>query len=132
MPPLEPADPPDASARLLAGILDKRRLSVLFQPILTLCGRDVYGYEALVRGPDEGPVHAPVPLFELASRYHRLTELELLCRDLAIRQFGRLQLPGRLFLNVTPEVLLEPDFRSGQTVDFLRRAGMAPDRAVPE
>jgi EAL domain-containing protein (putative c-di-GMP-specific phosphodiesterase class I)/GGDEF domain-containing protein len=128
----EPGDPPDASAERLADIIHRRRLSVLFQPIVTLRNQGVYGYEALVRGPEEGPLHAPVPLFEAARRHQRLAELELLCRELAIRQFGRLGLSGRLFLNVTPEVLLDPAFRSGQTVDFLGQVGIAPGQVVIE
>ncbi|MFB6260321.1 MAG: GGDEF domain-containing protein, partial [Thiohalorhabdaceae bacterium] len=132
MHPDQPSPEADVSREPLNDILANHRVAVLFQPIMALCEGEVYGYEALARGPEDSPLHAPLPLFQAAEHQQRLAELELLVRQRAIQQFGRQGLPGRLFLNVSPEVLLDPGFRSGHTVRFLESAGMGPDQVVIE
>ena len=113
-------------------IIGERYLTVLFQPIIANNHRNIFGYEALIRGPSNSPLHSPVTLFETAARYGRLVELELLCREVSIHQFNRLNLPGKLFLNTSPESLFQPNFRSGCTLDILQQAGLRPDRVVIE
>ncbi|MGH8373137.1 MAG: EAL domain-containing protein [Gammaproteobacteria bacterium] len=113
-------------------ILDHRLLQILFQPILDSAAHSVFGYEALVRGPSNSVLHAPMPLMRAAQEAGRLFELELLCRALAIQRFRELALPGRLFLNVNPSSLLEPDFRTGETLRLLHAVGLSPRRVVIE
>lgn len=132
MPSNEPMGNPGGNPACLDDILANRRVSVLFQPIVALCEHAVYGYEALARGPEDSPLHAPLPLFQAAERQQRLAELELLARERAIERFGRQGLSGKLFLNVSPQVLLDPGFRSGRTLDFLEGAGMGPKQVVIE
>lgn len=120
----------------LEDCLDKlirgRHLTVLFQPIVDHGQRAIVGYEALIRGPSDTPLHSPVTLFETAARFGRLLELELLCREVSIQQFKRLSLPGKLFLNTSPECLFQPNFRAGRTLNILQQAGLRPDRVVIE
>lgn len=123
---------PSSLEQCLERVISERRLTVLFQPIISNKSREVYGYEALIRGPSNTPLHAPVSLFETAVRHGRLVDLELLCREISIRQFRRLNLPGKLFLNASPETLFQPGFRSGCTLDMLRREGLSPSRVVIE
>ncbi|MCW8918658.1 MAG: EAL and GGDEF domain-containing protein [Gammaproteobacteria bacterium] len=125
------AMPPSLEA-CLDRVIRERRLTVLFQPIVSHKTREIYAYEALIRGPSDTPLHAPVNLFETAVRHARLVDLELLCREVSIQQFKRLNLPGKLFLNASPETLFQPDFRSGCTLDMLQRAGLSPERVVIE
>ncbi|SFB04085.1 EAL domain, c-di-GMP-specific phosphodiesterase class I (or its enzymatically inactive variant) [Azotobacter beijerinckii] len=113
-------------------ILARGSLNTLFQPILSLSERRIHGYEALTRGPSNGPLHAPLPLFGAARHAGRLSELEALCRKTACQRFRERGLAGRLFLNVSPEVLLEPEHRSGRTLQLLRQLGIAPQQVVIE
>ena len=113
-------------------ILARGTLSTLFQPILSLSERCVHGYEALSRGPSNSPLHAPMPLFGAARHAGRLSELEALCRKNACQRFRELELGGRLFLNVSPEVLLEPGRRTGHTLELLKELGIAPQQVVIE
>ncbi len=117
---------------LLDEILQKRLLVPAFQPIIDLREGTIYGYEALIRGPSNSPLHSPATLFEVAERSGRLLDLDLLCREIHIRAFARLQLPGRLFLNVNPATLLQPGFPPGVTRRFLRQQGVGPERLVIE
>ena len=91
----------------LSQILAQGNLHSLFQPIVSLSERRILGYEALTRGPSNSPLHSPIPLFAVARQSGRLSELELACRESACRRFSELQLPGKLFLNISPESLLE-------------------------
>lgn len=113
-------------------ILARGTLSTLFQPILSLSERCVHGYEALSRGPSNSPLHAPMPLFGAARHAGRLSELEALCRKNACQRFRELGLDGRLFLNVSPEVLLEPERRTGHTLELLKELGIPPQQVVIE
>ncbi|MEN8168774.1 MAG: GGDEF domain-containing protein [Pseudomonadota bacterium] len=113
-------------------VISERKLTVLFQPIVANKSAEIFGYEALIRGPSNTPLHAPVALFETAVRHARLVELELLCREVSIHQFKHLNLPGKLFLNASPETLFQPNFRSGCTLDMLQQVGLSPERVVIE
>ncbi len=113
-------------------ILSERLLKPLFQPIVACREQKIYGYEALIRGPSDSMLHAPLNLFDAAMRCERLVELDLACRQAAIAAFGRLGLPGRLFLNVTPSTVVQSDFRAGETARFLDSCGISPQRIVIE
>lgn len=113
-------------------ILARGTLSTLFQPILSFSEQRIHGYEALTRGPSNSPLHAPMPLFGAARHAGRLSELESLCRKNACQRFHELDLDGRLFLNVSPEVLLEPERRTGHTLELLKRLRIAPQKVVIE
>lgn len=116
----------------LDSILADARLSALFQPIVACRDASLFGYEALIRGPSTSPLHSPLKLFDAASRSGRLVELDLLCRQVAISRFMQLGLPGRLFLNVTPTTVVQTGFRRGETMRFLKKASISPDRVVIE
>lgn len=113
-------------------ILAHGDLHCLFQPILSLSERRLVGYEALTRGPSNGPLHSPLPLFSIARSSGRLSQLELLCRRQACARFRDLKLDGKLFLNVSPESLLEPTHQPGRTLQLLQTFGISPNDVVIE
>lgn len=69
---------------LFFDILKNKKISTVFQPILSLRDGTVYAYEALSRGPENTALHNPVDLFEKAEELYKTWELELLCRTVAI------------------------------------------------
>ncbi|MEK1907496.1 MAG: bifunctional diguanylate cyclase/phosphodiesterase [Pseudomonas sp.] len=113
-------------------ILAHGDLHSLFQPIVSLSERRILGYEALTRGPSNSPLHAPIALFSVARNAGRLSELEQAARKSACRRFHELQLSGKLFLNVSPESLLEPSHQPGRTLKLLQDLGISPDQVVIE
>ena len=113
-------------------ILSTASLTPLFQPIVSIKENKIYGYEALIRGPSDSPLHSPLNLFDAASRHGRLAELDLLCREVAIRRFGQLKLNAKLFINTIPEVLLQQDYQHGLTRDFIKKADLTTDQVVIE
>lgn len=116
----------------LGMILAQGSLHSLFQPIVSLSQRQILGYEALSRGPSNSPLHSPINLFAVARQAGQLNELEFACRETACRRFSEQRLAGKLFLNVSPESLLEPLHQNGRTLQLLQRFGIAPSQVVIE
>ncbi|MDD5180673.1 MAG: GGDEF domain-containing protein [Gallionellaceae bacterium] len=113
-------------------ILQQRKLTALFQPMLNLESGEIVGFEGLIRGPANSPLHSPINLFGAAQRHGLSLETEMLSRQIVLETFAQLDLPGCLFLNVSPETLTHPQFRNGRTLDFMTRLGIAPDRVIIE
>lgn len=90
---------------LFNSVLRDAALTPVFQPIVDLHEARIVGYEGLIRGPADSPLHAPTVLFEAARRHGRVGELEILCHRKHIASFARLQLRGKLFLNMSSDVM---------------------------
>lgn len=116
----------------LERILAHGLLNSLFQPIYSLAARRIQGHEALTRGPSNSPLHAPLALFAVARSAGRLSELEIASRVRACSRFSRHAGHGMLYLNVSPETLIEPGHQSGRTLQILCQNGIAPERVVIE
>jgi diguanylate cyclase (GGDEF)-like protein len=116
----------------LREVLDQRNLTAVFQPIIGFTENNIIGFEGLIRGPVDSPLHSPIQLFAAASAAGLMLEMETLSRQVVIESFAVQQLPGKLFLNVSPKVLLHPSFKSGQTLAYLNKFGISPDRVVIE
>ena len=113
-------------------ILAHGDITSLFQPILSLSERGVLGYEALTRGPSNSALHSPINLLAAARHAGRLNELEMICRESACRRYSQQKLQGKLFLNASPETLLDATHRPGRTLELLQQHGIAADRVVIE
>ncbi|MEG2032849.1 MAG: EAL domain-containing protein, partial [Janthinobacterium sp.] len=113
-------------------ILASRKLSALFQPIIHMQSGDIIGYEGLIRGPSDSPLHAPMNLFKVARAHGLTLEVEHLCRQVVLERFAELKLPGKLFLNVSPECLLLRNARHGETLEYIEHIGINPDRVIIE
>ena len=116
----------------LREIIEQRRLSALFQPIIDLKSGEFLGFEGLIRGPADSPLHSPINLFGAAEQQGLQLELEMLSRQIVLETFAKLNLPGNLFLNVSPETMAHPSFKNGQTLAFLEQLGIEPKRVIIE
>ncbi len=116
----------------LREIIEQRRLSALFQPIVDLKSGEFLGFEGLIRGPADSPLHSPINLFGAAEQQGLQLELEMLSRQTVLEAFAKLNLPGNLFLNVSPEAMTHPSFKNGQTLAFLQQLGIDPGRVIIE
>lgn len=138
--PVEPflrqlSDPNAPGLRLAAlhAILDERTLEFAFQPIADVRRASVYGYEALMRGPEGSALRGPEELLRAARAAGRLAELECVACVGAIGAFARLCLKGKLFLNLSAPLI--EHFARDNGAELVRRAeavGIAPDRLVIE
>jgi EAL domain-containing protein (putative c-di-GMP-specific phosphodiesterase class I)/DNA-binding response OmpR family regulator len=80
-------------------IMHKRRIRTVYQPIFELNTMEIYGHEALTRGPADTAFESPELLFQFAEDHEAIWELEQLCiRSSAEHYSARPE--GLLFINV--------------------------------
>lgn len=118
--------------RQLDEILRDKQLTPVFQPIVDIQFGAILGYEGLIRGPLGGPLHSPLDMFRVAREQALTAELEILCCHTLIERFIALELPGRLFLNISPGVLLQLGDDASAMINDFRQLGLSPDRVVLE
>ena len=122
----------EARAHLFRDILERRALSCVFQPILSLHGKSIYGYEALIRGPKDSLFQSPVDLFDAAEDTDSVVELSVICVNTVLHHFSAQRLPGKLFLNLSPSVVTAPGFDPVRGENLLSRLGLKPDQVIIE
>src|SRR5690606_10110694 len=113
-------------------VLKEVALTPLYQPIVDVQSGAIIGYEGLIRGPSDSPLHVPATLFNVARLCGETAELERLCRKVHIEKFVQMGLSGKLFLNMSPDVLLMPAIESRRSPLTPALAGMAPENIVIE
>lgn len=116
----------------LKRILSSGDISSVFQLIVSLSDGKVIGYEALSRGPITSELYAPDMLFEIAAKYNRVWDLELLCRVKAIERARDIEKDKFLFINVDPHILKDEKFKKGFTKEFLAEHNMSPETIIFE
>lgn len=116
----------------LCEIIERGQLSALFQPVVNLRNGVIKGYEGLIRGPSDSPLHSPQSLFKSAAQYQLEAKLEYLCRRVVLEKFAELELEGQLFLNVSPECLIHGSARHGETLQYMKEIGISPTQVIIE
>lgn len=122
----------DDIASKLREILDNKHLNAVFQPIIDMNTAAVIGHEGLIRGPADSPLHSPMKLFNTARTYSMVAELEYLARREVLQSFFNFSTHGKIFLNISPDVLLSHDSRVGETLKYIEEIGLKPQQVVIE
>jgi len=113
--------------RLIAGA----QLGVAFQPIWSIEGRSLIGYEALARPGGDDPIN-PQDAFDIAERIGKAHQLDRVCRTAILAKSAALPPKALLFLNVCPQSLDHDEFGGSTLVHAIEAAGLTPDRVVLE
>lgn len=92
----------------------------------------ILGWEALSRGPSGSHLQSPAVLFETAEQVGKLFALEKICREKAIRGAGSMRRSQKLFLNIHPRTMADPEFTPGKTMGLLESAGLSAANIVFE
>ena len=90
--------------QLFREILDRRAIRTVLQPIFRLEDLEVFGHEALSRGPKGSPFESADLLFEYAIKNEAVWQLERLCAESSSRRFDAAG-SGLLFVNMEADVL---------------------------
>jgi len=117
---------------LLKEIINAERLTALYQPIVDLNSAEIFGYEGLIRGPSDSPLHSPISLLKAATECGLQYKVERLCHKVLIDTFLQLRLPGRLFLNISPDVLVQRSLMENIEGMGLYQGGLATSQIVIE
>ena len=116
----------------LLDIIENRSLTAVFQPIVDMQAGSIVGYEGLIRGPADSPLHSPLKLFDVACEHNLGVQVEHLCRRVVLEQFVALDLPGNLFLNISPKSLVARAAKHGETLAYIQKIGFCPERVIIE
>ena len=122
----------DHIAFKLRDIIDNKRLTAVFQPIIDMNTATVIGHESLIRGPADSSLHSPMKLFNTARKYGMVVELEYLARREVLQSFYNLNTAGKVFLNISPDVLMSKHSRVGETLKYIEEIGLMPQQVVIE
>jgi diguanylate cyclase (GGDEF)-like protein len=122
----------DDIEKKLRDIINNKRLSAVFQPIIDIKTASIIGHEGLIRGPADSPLHSPIKLFNTARHYGLVAELEYLARHEVLQSFFDLNAAGKVFLNVSPDVFLSKYSRGGETLKYIHKIGLTPQQVVIE
>ena len=107
-------------------------LTAVYQPIVDLSQGKIAGFEGLIRGPAMSVLHSPIELFRVARDCGMVADVEYLARRVVLDSFANQSLPGKIFLNVSPDILMQPDAKTGETLKYLDEHGLKPNQVIIE
>ena len=96
-------------------ILRKGRIRTVYQPIFQLEKLEVFGHEALTRGPADTAFESPELLFQFAGENESVWELEQLCLASSASNYSPAR-PGQLFINIEADTIASLSRSGPQTV----------------
>jgi EAL domain-containing protein (putative c-di-GMP-specific phosphodiesterase class I) len=110
-------------------------LRSVLQPIVRLSEDGppwrIEGVECLARVDGDTPLRNPEILFAYAARKDRLFDTDLLCLRSGLSEAARFGGEGRVFLNVEPRSITNPDF-ADRAEELVGSAGIPNDSVVFE
>lgn len=117
----------------LSAQINGKKIDSWFQPIVDLFTNSVYAYEMLARGT--GRFFNPGEMFAVAERNNLDWELEYACRMAALEKISHLDSSHSetyFFLNVSPHIFNNPDFKKGFTSSYIKEHGLNHRKIVLE
>ncbi|MBS4006925.1 MAG: GGDEF domain-containing protein [Clostridium sp.] len=113
-------------------LLHNANFVALYQPIVSLRWGSVLGWEALTRGPANSHFRSPDIIFSFAEEAGLLFPLEKVCRQAAVHKLGEIRPDQKLFINIHPRTINDPNFVHGETIKLIKEAGLEPANIVFE
>jgi EAL domain-containing protein (putative c-di-GMP-specific phosphodiesterase class I) len=115
------------------GIVLDEQVYAVYQPIVAIQNGQVFGYEALARGPRGTDWQSPAALFKVAEEHGLAFELDCLCRKAALRDSSKWTgSKYKLFLNCLPSAIHDPSFSERRLRHTLESCGLTPSDLVLE
>lgn len=102
--------------------------SMAFQPIVNVRTREVFAYEALVRGPSDEPASAVFAHVNDGNRYR----FDQSCRVKAVKLAAELHMRALLSINFLPNAVYRPELCIRTTLDAAEAYGFPIDRIMFE
>lgn len=113
-------------------LLEGKKFEIKYQPIVSLSTGTVLGWEALTRGPGDSHFRSPQVIFNFAAEVNLLYPVERVCRYLAIKNLGDIGRDEKVFLNINPLTISDPNFVKGETINTIRQSGLSQRNIVFE
>jgi len=103
----------------LRKIIESKNVRTVFQPIVDLKTGEIYGYEALSRGPEGSILESPLNLFAAAQKYNHLFAVEKLCREKVLCNAKKIMSGNKIFINFNPYALFDPEYKEANTKQII-------------
>jgi EAL domain-containing protein (putative c-di-GMP-specific phosphodiesterase class I) len=122
----------------LIKIMKNNRLSTFFQPIIDLKSGETIGYEALNRPPFSRLFPSTDLFYDFIGGTNLVFLFELFCRNTSLKNFSTniKAVPSEreklLFMNIHSEVLIDTNYRPGETIQLLQEFNLKPSQIVFE
>jgi len=130
--PEQPESSKSAAQSAIEEILACNLITPVYQPIIHLQSKTVYGYEALSRISRPGLIDNIEVLFAKSGEYGLASALEILCRKNSLSKIRELEIPGKIFINVSPALFQASDHERGITATLLEGLQIERSRIVFE
>ncbi|MEZ4403290.1 MAG: EAL domain-containing protein [Kofleriaceae bacterium] len=107
-------------------------LVAVYQPIVSIESGEIFGHEALTRGPRGTRMESPATLFAVADEVDLTFELDRACFRGALRRAVGLEPVHRLFVNLLPLSFYDASFIEIEVSHLLAAATLTPANIVFE
>jgi len=113
-------------------IIDEEKIQITLEPIISLRGSGLEGYEMLTRGPVDTIFYRPTDLFGLAKSAGLLLALEQLVFRKAVQEINRRAIDLPVFINVTPFSLQSEAYMTHVIETLKEFPNVSPSQLVME
>jgi EAL domain-containing protein (putative c-di-GMP-specific phosphodiesterase class I) len=119
-------------AEVLRGVLARRDIVSVFQPIYDIVEQRIAAVEALSRGPAGSGLEDAESLFSLAERVDLVIPLERLCRRRSLERAAAAKWNKLIFINLSPTAATDSDFLEGALLKDVVELQLEPAKIVVE
>lgn len=122
----------------LQELMQKSKVETVFQPILSLEEGSTIGFEILNRPQSTKLFPTTEKFYEYVGKSNDVFMIERFLRNLSLERFSdqvksfQNDAEPLVFLNIQPQVLTDPTYRSGITLDLLAKYNLSPKQIVLE
>jgi len=114
----------------LEDLVAGRKIRTVFQPVIDLENHsEIFGYEALSRGPEGTFFEKAEYMFSLAATHGFLQKLETLCQESLVSNLLPETTESNLFVNLEPHFLEEDRYRN---LPLFQTTSLNPEKVVIE
>lgn len=120
------------------GLIQKQKITTVFQPILSLNENQTLGFEILNRPEPTSFFPTTDKFYDYVGQSETVFMVEAFLRDLSLERYSEQvkytqNHDGKLvFLNIQPQVLADSTYRSGKTLELLSKYNLSPSQIVLE
>lgn len=122
----------------LHSILKTQSVETFFQPLVSLDTGNTIGYEVFNRPVVSTLFPTTEKFYDFVGQTDLIFSLENSFREISLNRFSECvqQQPSEknslIFLNVHPHILMDPHYRSGETLKLLKSYGFLPEQIIFE
>jgi EAL domain-containing protein (putative c-di-GMP-specific phosphodiesterase class I) len=119
-------------------LLNAEKIKTFFQPILSLQEGCTYGFEILNRPQSTELFPTTEKFYDFIGRSRDVFIIEQFFRNLSLERYSEQEKKTHghrndlVFLNIQPQVLADPAYQSGKTLELLEKYNLSPDQIVLE